>query len=84
MDAIGHATRSGESAIYGAITGAVAGALCGPFLGAVALYRDIKAGRCNDRAEGGGTVIMLLEVIFGFGVIGVILLIMSQFIVALD
>jgi hypothetical protein len=55
-------------AMIGAFTGFVAGIICGPLLGAFALYRNIKSGRCTEKAEIIGTTLMLLgTVIFGGG-----------------
>ena len=46
--------------LVGAFTGFWAGSICGPFLGAVTLYREIKAGRCTESAEIIGTTVILL------------------------
>jgi hypothetical protein len=53
-------------ALVGGFTGLFAGSICGPLLGGVALYRDIKAGRCTESAEIIGTTVMLLAVVIVF------------------
>jgi hypothetical protein len=74
MALIAPVDHQGAAVIAGAIAGVSGGSICGSFLGAIALYRDIKAGRCTESAEVIGTSFVLLGTTIFCGAFGLLII----------